>query len=127
MLYQLETSEASPAQVTTLFWRCFEGDPEGREYAESIVSGVDEDRAELDSIISRASTRWRIDRMPRVDRNLLRLGAWELLRRSDIPRAVVIDEAVELAKVYGSEESRGFVNGVLNRIADDLGRDDGAR
>jgi transcription antitermination factor NusB len=67
---------------------------------------------------------WRLERMSRVDRNLLRLGAWELVARKDVPRAVILDEAVELAKAYGTEESPAFVNGVLNRVADDVGRRD---
>jgi N utilization substance protein B len=62
--------------------------------------------------------------MARVDRNVLRLGTWELENRTDVPRAVILDEAVELAKSFGTEESSGFVNGVLNRIAEDLGRSD---
>jgi N utilization substance protein B len=62
--------------------------------------------------------------MARVDRNVLRLGTWELANRTDIPRAVILDEAVELAKAFGTEESSAFVNGVLNRIAEDLGRHD---
>jgi N utilization substance protein B len=62
--------------------------------------------------------------MTRVDRNLLRIGTWELLEKADVPRAVVIDEAVELAKRYGTEESGAFVNGVLDRVADDVGRTD---
>jgi N utilization substance protein B len=65
--------------------------------------------------------------MARVDRNVLRLGAWELMRRADVPRAVILDEAVELAKRYGSEESGAFVNGVLDRIAENLGRVDSDR
>jgi N utilization substance protein B len=62
--------------------------------------------------------------MSRVDRNLLRLGTWELMFRADVPRAVILDEAVELAKSFGTDESSGFVNGVLDRIANDLGRKD---
>jgi N utilization substance protein B len=62
--------------------------------------------------------------MSRVDRNVLRLGSWELAHRADVPRAVILDEAVELAKAFGTEESSAFVNGVLNRIADTLGRQD---
>jgi N utilization substance protein B len=62
--------------------------------------------------------------MARIDRNALRLGAYELLTRTDVPRAVILDEAVELAKRFGSDESSKFVNGVLDRIADDLGRQD---
>ena len=62
--------------------------------------------------------------MSRVDRNVLRLGTWELAHRADVPRAVILDEAVELAKAFGTDESSAFVNGVLNRIADTLGRQD---
>jgi N utilization substance protein B len=62
--------------------------------------------------------------MSRVDRNLLRLGTFELMFKPDVPRAVILDEAVELAKAYGTDESSSFVNGVLDRIADDIGRKD---
>jgi N utilization substance protein B len=78
--------------------------------------------ADTDRRIQAASTNWRVERMTRVDRNLLRLGAWELVYRSDVPRAVILDEAVEIAKRYGTEDSGAFVNGVLDRIADDCGR-----
>jgi N utilization substance protein B len=107
-----------------LFWREFGGDPEARPYADEAVRGVLEKRAELDETIRVASEHWRIERMTRVDRNVLRLGTWELLHKSDVPRAVILDEAVELAKRYGSEESSAFVNGVLNQIAENLGRAD---
>lgn len=127
MLFQLEASGASADQVIELFWRLFEADPEGRPYADTIVRGVAENLGKIDERVSSASTNWRIERMARVDRNLLRLGTWELMFRHDVPRAVVLDEAVELAKSYGTEESSAFVNGVLDRIANDLGRKDEAR
>jgi N utilization substance protein B len=91
------------------------------------VRGVRAALVDLDARITRASTNWRIERMTRVDRNLLRLGAWELVQKADVPRAVVLDEAVELAKRFGTEESGAFVNGVLDRIADDCGRKDEPR
>jgi N utilization substance protein B len=127
MLFQLEASGARATQGIELFWRAsaeadFTPDPEGRLYADTIVRGVDDIREDVDKCISHASKNWRIERMSRVDRNLLRMGAWELMTQRDIPRAVVIDEAIELAKSYGTEESSGFVNGVLDRIANDLGR-----
>lgn len=125
MLFQLEASQASADQTIELFWRTFEqADPEGRPYADTIVRGVHETTAEIDKRITSASQNWRLERMSRVDRNLLRLGTWELMKRTDIPRAVVIDEAVELAKSYGTDESSAFVNGLLDRIANDLGRKD---
>jgi transcription antitermination protein NusB len=124
MLFQVEAQNASSEETIRLFWRQFEGDPEGRAYADSIVKGVTDTRDAIDTTIRKASTHWRLERMSRVDRNLLRLGAWELLHSTEVPRAVVLDEAVELAKSYGTEESPAFVNGVLNRVAEDIGRKD---
>jgi len=128
MLFQLEATGQSPEQVIELFWRSFEdADPEGRSYADTIVRGVSDTTTAIDERITSASTNWRLERMSRVDRNLLRLGTWELMSRADVPRAVVLDEAVELAKSFGTDESSAFVNGVLDRIANDLGRKDEAR
>jgi N utilization substance protein B len=124
MLFQVEASGATPVVAIDLFWRSFEGEPEGREYSDDAVRGVTAALATLDKLITKASTHWRLERMARVDRNVLRLGTWELLHRPDVPRAVILDEAVELSKEFGTEESPAFVNGVLNRIADDLGRSD---
>lgn len=123
MLFQLEASGASPDQAIELFWRTYEdADPEGRAYADALVRGVSERTKPIDERITAASQNWRLERMSRVDRNLLRLATWELMDKPDVPRAVVIDEAVELAKRFGTAESSAFVNGVLDRIANDLGR-----
>jgi N utilization substance protein B len=124
MLFQMEASGAGAETVIQLFWRSFEAEPDGREYSDAAVRGVEGALAEIDGRITSASSHWRIERMARVDRNVLRLGTWELGERKDVPRAVILDEAVELAKSFGTEESSAFVNGVLNRIADDLGRTD---
>ena len=124
MLFSIEATGAAPDEAIPFFWNNFEGDPEGRAYADALVRGTVEHRADLDARITAASTNWRIERMSRVDRNLLRLGTFELAHRPDVPRAVILDEAVEMAKAFGSEDSSVFVNGVLARIADDLGRAD---
>ena len=124
MLFQLEASGAGPDEVVALYWRNFDMEPDGREYADAAVRGVAGALAEIDAKITAASAHWRLERMARVDRNILRLGTWELLHRADVPRAVVLDEAVELAKAFGTDESSAFVNGVLNRIAEDLGKKD---
>ena len=126
MLFQMEASGADAGQAISLFWPSFatDSDPEGRAYADEVVRGVEATREALDAHIAAASTHWRVERMGRVDRNVLRLGTWELTHRSDVPRAVVIDEAVELAKSFGTDDSSAFVNGVLNRIAEALGRID---
>jgi N utilization substance protein B len=127
VLFQMEASGASADDAVTLYWRSFgaDDDPESRAYAEAVVRGVGASLDQLDKHIAEASAHWRIERMARVDRNVLRLGTWELVHKQDVPRAVVLDEAVELAKAFGTDESSAFVNGVLNRIADALGRQDG--
>jgi N utilization substance protein B len=82
-----------------------------------LATGVERRRSELDAHIEAAAEHWTLERMPLVDRNLLRLGAFELLERPEVPTAVVLDEAIELAKLLSTEESGRFVNGVLGRIA----------
>jgi N utilization substance protein B len=125
MLYAIDATGSDVDRAIADFWRELPGDAEGRAYADELVRGVRRDLTQLDERIRAASQNWRIERMARIDRNALRLGAFELLTRDDVPRAVILDEAVELAKRFGSEESSKFVNGVLDRIADDLGRKDG--
>jgi N utilization substance protein B len=127
MLFQIEASGVDPEKAIALFWRNFEADPEGRSYADEAVLGIFEKLTEVDANITAASSNWRIERMTRVDRNLLRLGTWELMFRPDVPRAVVLDEAVELAKAYGTDESSAFVNGVLNQIGEKVRRDEPRR
>lgn len=124
MLFAFEAGGGSAERVIAAYWRETPGDPEGRDYADKAVRGVTSESERVDEAIRKASTNWRLERMARVDRNVLRLGAWELQRSTDVPRAVILDEAVELAKRFGSEESGAFVNGVLDRIASDLGRVD---
>src|SRR6187549_127770 len=118
MLFAIDATSGDVDDAIRDFWRELPGDAEGREYADQLVRGVRADAEKLDERIRAASQNWRIER---IDRNALRLGAYELLTRSDVPRAVILDEAVELAKRFCSDESSKFVNGVLDRIADDLG------
>jgi N utilization substance protein B len=91
--------------------------PEGaRAYAKELVLGVASERHALDALITEHASHWRVERMASVDRNILRLAGWELLR-TDVPAPAVIDEAVELARRFGGDRSPGFVNGVLDAIA----------
>ena len=90
------------------------------DYARRIALGVDEMRPDLDAVISMRSTGWSLSRMNGVDRNLLRMALYEMLFVDEVDQAVAIDECVELAKAYGTDESSRFVNGVLGRVADDL-------
>lgn len=91
-----------------------------RAFAEELVRGVDAHREELDARIARHARNWRMERMAAVDRNVLRIAAFELVH-TDTPHRVVIDEAIELARDFGSERSPAFVNGVLDAIARELG------
>src|SRR3984957_11643216 len=94
MLFQVEASGVSADDAIELFWRSFgaDADPESRAYADQCVRGVAASRETIDQHIGKASQHWRVERMTRVDRNVLRLGAWELADRTDVPRAVVLDE-----------------------------------
>lgn len=124
MLFQQEASGTEPETVVALFFRHFEADAEGREYAEEAFLGTLAARSEVDDIVTKAADNWRLERMSRVDRNVLRLAAWELSKKPDVPRSVILNEAVVLGKTYGGESSGAFINGVLTRVADNLGRRD---
>ena len=92
-------------------------EPDVADFTRELVEGVDQHRAELDDLIRTYADRWALERMPIVDRNLLRIGTFELLYRPDVPTAAAINEAVELAKMLSTEDSGRFVNGLLGRVA----------
>ncbi|NOK01048.1 MULTISPECIES: transcription antitermination factor NusB [Myxococcus] len=120
-LYQLEMATATTAEALESAWSAAEEsnkrDPDAVRFARELVEGVQSHRDEIDQLIERHSHNWRLDRMSRIDRNVLRLGIFELKYRPDIPRKVSINEAVELGKNFGNEESSAFVNGLLDRVA----------
>jgi N utilization substance protein B len=116
-LYQIDVAASDIDDALARFWRSFEpAERDVQDLAEQLVRGVHRERRSIDERIESASTNWRVDRMARVDRNALRLAVFELLH-GDAPVKVVINEAIELGKKYGSESSGAFVNGVLDRIA----------
>lgn len=86
-------------------------------YAREIVDGIIDHRDEIDEQITTHSREWRIERMPAVDRALLRIAVWEILHNDEVPTAVAIDEAVELAKEFSTDDSGAFVHGVLGRVS----------
>jgi N utilization substance protein B len=90
-------------------------DEASRTFAAELVRGVREKLDELDAAISAVSRNWRLERMARVDRNLLRMAVYELKHSKDVPAKVVLNEAIEIAKRYGTSESAAFVNGILDR------------
>ena len=117
VLYQLELNAGqSPEEVTRFIERRLLAEPKLCVFSQSLVDGVRENQTRIDSVITTVAENWRLDRMAAIDRNILRLGAYELLCRDDIPDKVAINEALELAKRYSTAQSSKFVNGVLDRM-----------
>jgi N utilization substance protein B len=98
------------------FWRMQEASKAAREFAEGLIRGVCEKMTELDKKIAALAKNWDLARLTAVDRNILRLAAYEMLFRDDIPPVVSINEAIELAKKFGTEDSGKFVNGILDEL-----------
>ena len=117
ILFEADQRQTDPC--TTLEQWVGRADPPVPDYSRHLVSGVAEHRASIDELLSASSTDWPLDRMPPVDRTVLRLAVFELLWCADVPTAVAIDEAVELAKSLSTDDSPAFVNGVLSRVARD--------
>lgn len=114
LLYEAEVKERPPADVLASL--PVEPDP----YAAELTAGVGEHRGEIDGLIRRFAKGWSLERMPSLDRAVLRLAIFELGWCADVPTGVVIDEAVDLAKQYSTDDSGRFVNGMLSRIAQEL-------
>lgn len=98
------------------FWRQCHASEDVKTFAERLVGGVLEHKKDLDSLIGKYATNWKVSRMQIVDRNILRLGAYELLYLDEVPAKVSVDEAIELAKDFGDEEAAKFVNGILDKV-----------
>jgi N utilization substance protein B len=116
ILYQWQITGEPMSAVVDGFWRVRSGTPEAKQMAERLARGASAQAEALDGQIAEAATHWRLDRIAPVDRTILRLGAYELAAERQTPAAVVLDEAVELAKRFGEEDSPSFVNGVLDAI-----------
>ncbi|MBX7157664.1 MAG: transcription antitermination factor NusB [Verrucomicrobiae bacterium] len=102
------------------FWERQTVDPKVKEFAQGLIRGVIEKEAELDALIIQFAENWALDRIAVMDRNVLRLGLYEMKYREDIPPVVSINEAIELAKKFGTDDSGKFVNGILDRFREDL-------
>ena len=98
------------------FWKPLQVDEDTKAFAEQIVAGVLQRKAEIDAVLAKYATNWKVSRMPIVDRNILRAGLYEFFWMDDVPAKVTLDEAVELAKSFGDEEASKFVNGVLDKV-----------
>lgn len=123
ILYGIDWSTQRPLEACDLFWERFAGERPSayeqiRAASDQLVLGVVRHLQEIDALLSAHSHNWKLDRMSAVDRNILRLGTYELLfSATPAPRKVVLNEAIEVAKKFGSEDSGGFVNGVLHQLS----------
>jgi len=118
-LYGHDVQESSCGEEELLarvyeFCRCFEKDAKSVAYAELLIAGICRHRQEIDSLLSRSSHNWRVERMAAVDRNILRIAAFEMKYGEDVPATVAINEALEIAKRYAEPDSVSFINGILD-------------
>ena len=120
VLYQLEITKQDALRTLAQFQEHFSEGVERDDFVERLVLGVSEHRKEIDRLIERYSENWRLDRMNTIDRNILRMAAFELLYCEDIPPKVTLNEAIDLGKRYGTDESGSFINGILDRIQNEV-------
>ncbi len=116
VLYQLDIHQANPREALDLYWDNFKPSRKARELSLRLVEGVAQHREEIDSLIEKTAENWTLKRMAVVDRNILRFATFELLHCPDIPFKATLNEAIELAKKFGSDDSGDFINGVLDKI-----------
>lgn len=109
------------------FWETFTTREDARQYADELIEGVADHREELDTSVNGALQGWTPERVGRIERTILRIGLFEMRYRHDVPPKVAINEALELAKAYGAEESTGFINAVLDRLRDGAAPDTSAQ
>ena len=126
-LYQLDVTGEASAAALRLFFDRADASVRAKEFAATLVDGVQAEQARLDELIGRASRNWRFERLSRVDLNVLRLATYELAHTPHVPTSVVIDEAIEIARRFGTHESAEFVNGILDQIAGELGVKEASR
>ena len=122
ILFALDFNPQDLQEALDMFWLDILVPREVREFSTELVNGVLNNIGRIDDILGRYSENWTIDRMTGVDRNILRMSIFELLFKPEIPKNVTINEAVEIGKKFGSDDSGAFVNGILDRIARDSGK-----
>lgn len=125
ILFQIDLTDSELNQeLKDDFWEGSKEDDDVKEFTESIVRGTTENIACLDDVIRKAAENWQLERMAVIDKNILRIAAYELIYMPDIPPSVTINEAIEISKKYSTEESASFINGILDSISKMPGRDE---
>jgi N utilization substance protein B len=116
----METNSEDTERALARYCESFPYQQEVIDYTKEVLTGIEREKDAIDRLIKDACDNWRLDRITYVDINILRLGIYEMLFSEDIPPKVAIDEAIEIAKKYGNEDSREFINGVLDRVLKDF-------
>ena len=116
MLFQQDMSGNQPDQIIATFEELQNSKPNTREFATKIFRGTVEHMPAIDEMIQNQAENWRLSRMAAVDRNIIRMSVYEFLHEDDTPKLVIIDEAIEIAKKYGTQKSSQFINGILDGI-----------
>jgi N utilization substance protein B len=124
VLYGLDVLKINAKEAIDLFWNNFEAFGEVKDFSSFLVEGTWNSKDKIDTLISSCAENWSIARMSRVDKNILRMAVFELLDCQDIPPKVTLNEAIDLGKVYGSENSGAFINGILDALYARLRKED---
>jgi len=119
-LFGLDFTQYSWDAAIEDFWECFPARPSVKHYAQRLIRGVAENQTDLDERILRSLDNWTPDRVGRIEKAVLRIALYEMLHVEDVPPSVAINEAIEVAKMYGADETPRFVNGVLDRLRKQL-------
>ncbi len=120
MLYQMEVNRDTVDKALEKYTGIFPYQEDIVTYARTLLTGIGREQEKLDDYIAKASEHWKVSRITYVDKNILRVAVFEMLYAQDVPPKVAIDEALELAKKFGAEESKDFVNGILDRVLKDF-------
>jgi transcription antitermination protein NusB len=123
-LFYMDMRQKSSAEMLELYCRCFAPAPQDHPFFKDLVNGVMNHKPQIDEIIERFSSNWKISRMSGVDRNIMRIAVYEMLFCRDIPPKVSINEAIDVGKKFGTEESGAFINGILDSIRAALDKKD---
>jgi N utilization substance protein B len=116
VLYQLDIGQGDPREVLGVYFENFRPSEKAREFCHRLIEGVWQHREEIDRLIEENAENWTLKRMAVVDRNILRIAAYELTHCPDIPFKATLNEAIELAKRFGNDDSGAFINGILDKV-----------
>lgn len=117
ILFDIDFSHDKLGDIWNVFWESNVAEPDIIDFSKILVEGTLRNLKEIDTLLEEASTNWKLTRMAAVDRNIMRMAAYEIIHQKDIPPSVTINEAVEISKKFGTEDSPSFINGILDKVA----------